>query len=189
MQTKTIKCPHCGVVLGVKNPNNEAAKQIRCPNCRKILQVKFLDQEEVLEAPTFYGPNAGGIEGATHYEGGVDGRTRLANSSPKEWSNVKLVLDGKDYPLVEGVNIIGRRGNSSEATVQLDTSDRYLSRQHCKIIVTQLPDGTKKVVLSNYKNKNRTTINNQLIEEGDEIRLADGYTITMGHTIVTFKLS
>lgn len=189
MQTKRIQCPHCSAVLDVKNSNNETTKQIRCPNCKAMLQVKFPPQEPVVEAPTFYGPMAGGIDGATQYGGGTDGRTQLANSTSKDCANACLELDGKTYPLVEGKNIIGRRGSSSEATVQLDTSDRYLSRQHCKIIVTQLPDGTKKAVLTNYKNKNRTTINNQLIEEGDEIRLADGYTITMGHTTVIFKLS
>ena len=186
MQTKMIQCPNCGAVLDVKNSNDEAVKQIRCPNCRKTLQVKF---QQALEAHTFLGPNAGGIDGGTQYGGGIDGRTQLANPTSKECANAWLVLDGKDYPLKEGKNIVGRRGNSSEATVQLDTSDRYLSRQHCQIIITRLPDGTIKAVLSNYKNKNRTTVNNQLIEEGDEIRLADGYTITMGHTTVIFKLS
>lgn len=188
MQIKRIQCPHCNVVLDVKNSNNETTKQIRCPNCNKTLQVKF-QQEQVLEAHTFLGPKVGGIDGTTQYGGGINGRTQLACPTSFERSNVRLELDGKDYPLVEGKNIIGRKGSSSEATVQLDTSDRYLSRQHCQIIVTRLPDGTMKAVLSNYMNKNRTTVNNQLIEEGDEIRLADGYTITMGHTTVRFKLS
>ena len=189
MQTKRIQCPHCKVVLDVKNSNNEVSKQIRCPNCKSMLQVTFPPQEEVIEARTFYGPNAGGIEGATQYGGGVDGRTRLGNSAPKNCSNLRLVLDGIEYPLSEGLNVVGRKASTSTASIQLDTSDRYLSRQHCRIMVSSLPDGTKKAVLSNYQNKNRTIVNNQPMEEGDEIRLVDGYSITMGHTTLTFKQS
>ena len=64
-----------------------------------------------------------------------------------------------------------------------------MSRQHCIINVSTLSDGSKKAVLSNYQNKNSTTIDGQLIGKGDEIRLTDGNSITMGHTTVTFKLS
>ena len=188
MQTKRIQCPHCKAVLDVKNSNNEVSKQIRCPNCKTMLQVTFPPQEEVIEARTFYGPNAGGIEGATQYGGGVDGRTRLGNPSPQNRSNLRLVLDGIDYPLFEGPNIVGRKASTSKASIQLDTSDRYLSRQHCRIMVSSLPDGTKKAVLSNYQNKNLTTVDGQEIETGDEIRLTNGDRITMGHTTVVFKL-
>ena len=57
------------------------------------------------------------------------------------------------------------------------------------VMVTTLPDGTKKAVLSNYQNKNLTTIDGQEIETGDEIRLTDGNQIKRGQTTVTFKLS
>jgi hypothetical protein len=63
-----------------------------------------------------------------------------------------------------------------------------MSRQHCKITVSTLPDGTKKAVLGNYLNKNQTTIDGQPIETGDSIRLTDGNTITMGYTTLIFKL-
>ncbi len=96
---------------------------------------------------------------------------------------------GACYPLEEGQNIVGRKGNTSKASVQIATDDRYMSRQHCSITVTTLPDGTKKAVLSNYMNKNLTSVNGQEIETGDAIRLTDGNSITMGHTTVTFKLS
>jgi pSer/pThr/pTyr-binding forkhead associated (FHA) protein len=90
--------------------------------------------------------------------------------------------------LEEGRNIVGRKGTTSKATVQIATEDRYMSRQHCSITVTTLPDGTKKAVLSNYQNKNLTTVDGQEIETGDEIRLTNGDRITMGHTTVVFKL-
>ena len=64
-----------------------------------------------------------------------------------------------------------------------------MSRQHCSITITTLPDGSMKAVLSNYQNKNLTLIDGQEIETGDAIRLTNGNAIKMGHTTVTFKLS
>jgi len=96
---------------------------------------------------------------------------------------------GVEYPLEDGQNIIGRKGQTSKATIQIETPDRYMSRQHCSITVNQLPDGTMKAVLCNYQNKNLTSIDGQEIETGDAIRLTNGNSITMGHTTVIFKLS
>ena len=206
MQTKRIICPKCKAVLDVKNSQNETVKQITCPSCKTILQVKFLQQQEKhqqesIEANTFYAPpkrpttdngatQLVGAGGETVLGGGLSDATRLYTPpTQKTTATAKLTFGGKDYPLTEGQNIVGRQGKTSMATIQIETADRYMSRQHCTITVTTLPDGTKKAVLSNYQNKNLTTIDGQPIETGDSIRLTDGNTITMGHTTVNFKLS
>ena len=200
MQTKRIICPKCKVVLDVKNSQNETVKHITCPSCKTVLQVKFQPQQEPLEAKTFYAspkqPSAdsgktqlGSAGRDTILRGGVSGSTELQTPTQKDSVTAKLSCGGKNYPLQDGRNIVGRQATTSEATVQIDTVDRYMSRQHCIINVSTLPDGSKKAVLSNYLNKNSTTIDGQLIGKGDEIRLTDGNSITMGHTTVTFKLS
>jgi len=191
MQTKRIKCPKCGVVLDVKNSKNEEVKQIICPSCKTLLQVKFQPQQEPMEAKTFYAPPKQPVadNGATQLVGGSFGATQLVMSPKNEVSKASLVFGGVSYPLEEGQNIIGRKASTSKATIQIETADRYMSRQHCSITVTTLPDGKKKAVLSNYQNKNQTTIDGQSIETGDAIRLTDGNSITMGHTTLTFKLS
>ncbi len=205
MQTKRIICPKCKAVLDVTNSKNEAVKQITCPSCKTILQVKFQPQQErpqqePIEAKTFYAPpkrpttdngatQLVGAGGETVLGAGISGATQLYTPAQKASVTAKLTFGGKDYPLKEGQNIVGRQGTTSKATVQIETADRYMSRQHCSITVTTLPDGTKKAVLSNYQNKNLTTIDGQPIETGDSIRLTDGNSITMGHTTVTFKLS
>ena len=205
MQTKRIKCPSCGVVLDVNNSQNETVKQITCPSCKTALKVKFppqqdRPQQEPMEAKTFYAPpkqpttdngatQLAGGGGETLLGGGLSGATQLYTPTQKASATVKLSFGGKDYPLKEGQNIVGRKGSTSKATVQIETADRYMSRQHCSISVSTLPDGTKKAVLSNFQNKNSTTIDGQLIGTGDEIRLTDGNSITMGHTTITFKLS
>ena len=200
MQTKRIICPKCKAVLDVKNSQNETVKQITCPSCKTILQVKFQLQQEPIEAKTYYAPpkrpttdsgatQLAGANGETQLGGGLSGATQLYTPTQKATIKARLSFGGKDYPLQEGQNIVGRKGNTSKATVQIETADRYMIRQHCSITVTTLPDGTKKTVLSNYQNKNLTTIDGQPIETGDSIRLTDGNSITMGHTTVTFKLS
>lgn len=204
MQTKRIICPKCKAVLDVTNSKNETLKQITCPSCKTILQVKFppqqeQPQQEPIEAHTYYAPSKrsmadsgatqlAGAGGETVLGGGLSGATQLYMPTQKTTSTAKLTFEGNDYPLEEGQNIVGRKGTTSKATVQIATEDRYMSRQHCSITVTTLPDGTKKAVLSNYQNKNLTTVDGQEIETGDEIRLTNGDRITMGHTTVVFKL-
>lgn len=191
MQTKRIICPNCKVVLDVTNSKNEAAKQITCPKCQAVLQVKFPPQQAPLEAETVIVPpkRPTADNGETQLAGSNYGATQLVTPNVQsKSSNARLVYDDKPYFLEEGQNIVGRMGTTSKATVQIATDDRYMSRQHCSITVTTLPDGTKKAVLSNYQNKNLTTVDGQEIETGDEIRLTNGNRITMGHTTVVFKL-
>lgn len=193
MQTKQIKCPKCGVVLEVKNSKNEEVKQITCPKCKAVLQVKFPPQQAPLEAETYIAPQKPSAvdNGATQLGGCAFGATMLATPKEKpakENGNARLVLGDKSYFLEEGQNIVGRKGTTSKATIQIATEDRYMSRQHCSIKVTTLPDGKKKAVLSNYQNKNFTSVDGQEIETGDEIRLTNGNRVTMGHTTVVFKL-
>lgn len=191
MQTKRVKCPNCQIILDVTNSKEEEVKQITCPNCKAVLQVKFPPKQAPLEAQTYYAPQIqpSADSGATQLTGSSDGVTQLVfpKEMPKE-SNACLVFDEKSYPLEEGQNIVGRKATTSKATIQIETDDRYMSRQHCAITVATLPDGTKKAVLSNYQNKNQTTVDGQEIETGDAIRLVDGNHITMGHTTVVFKL-
>ena len=44
METKRIKCPSCGVLLDVRNSQNEAVKMITCPQCKAQLRVMFSQQ-------------------------------------------------------------------------------------------------------------------------------------------------
>ena len=192
MQVKRIKCPVCNTVLDVKNKNDEETIVITCPSCQTLLKVKFRRQQEPIEARTFYAAPRKATDdddGKTRYDVGGNGATRLAKPMSKPTSKAILQVEGVNYTLEEGLNVVGRKSPSSKATVQLETTDRYMSRQHCRIIVSTLHDGSKKVVLSNYQNKNLITIEGIDIVNGDEIRLTDGDSIMMGHTTVTFKLS
>lgn len=182
MQVKNVQCPSCGQVLEVHNTHNESIKKFICPKCKALLQAKFSPQQEPLDAKTYLGPRR------TSADIGI-GVTKLVTPNVKQ--NAKPILEyyGQQYSLEDGQNIVGRKCTTSKATIQIPTDDPYMSRQHCKITVNVLSNGTKKVGLRNFQNKNRTYIDGQLIEEKDEIFLTDGNKIKMGETIVTFKLA
>ena len=190
MQVKRIKCPYCNVVLDIKNTNNETEKQITCPFCKSELIIKFTPKKEPVEAHTYYAPKRPAVDsGATQLGQPVSGETQLSSPTSAKTINASFIHNGVNYPLRDGDNIIGRKASTSKATIQIPTNDAYLSRQHCNIRVTPLPDGTKKAVIFNYKNMNITRVDTQRVENGDEIRLADGNIVTMGRTKITIKFS
>ena len=198
MQIKSVLCPHCQVVLDVKNSKNETLKTIYCPSCKALLHVKFNPEPEPAPKPqpapmtaqTFYVPKrATNDQNGATILGGINNGKTILQTPCKHTSKAMLTFRGSQYPLDNGCNIIGRKAMTSQATVQIATDDRYMSRQHALITVTPLPDGTLKAVLSNYQNKNETMVNGKSVETSDAIRLMDGNSITMGNTTVTFKLS
>lgn len=214
MEIKRIKCPSCGVILDVKNPTNEAVKLITCPRCRAQLRVNFApvapqpqqappprantgETQYVMPGnptpqPRQQQPAAQPASGETQF-----GNFQSANSPqypnnaaqpPRQQRQPSLLFNGVSYPLRTGNNIIGRQATTSEATVQIATIDRFMSRSHVAIAVTQFADGTVKAVLSNYHNKNMTWINGTPIQMGEGIVLSPGDRITMGETTVEFQL-
>jgi len=175
MQVKRIECPKCKVVLDVKQVNEQLERRFLCPRCRAELLVKFSPNPAPIEAPTFCAKPRPTSEKASC-------ETQLFSAPPKQEKDVRLTFNGKSYKLSEGRNIVGRSAQSSQADIQIDVDDMYMSRHHCIINVSTLPDNSKKVVLNNYKNKNVTAVNGQQLLEDDVIRLADGNIITMGKT-------
>ena len=189
--------------MDVKNSKEETAKTIKCPKCQTTLIVKFNPVIDTpIEAHTFIAPPPKqplANDGATQLAGNQNGATRLSDASGGDAqlatphiaksASAELVYNGICYTLRNGRNIVGRKATTSSADVQIDTQDRYMSRQHCMITVTALADGSLKAVLKNYQNKNATTVDGLELAEDDEIRLTDGNSITLGRTTITFKNS
>lgn len=152
-------------------------KLVKCTHCGAALRVRNSQGEDVKTITCPMCKNA--IRVVFHTE------TQLA---PRRKSGKPVLLfKGVTYPLAEGVNIVGRKADTSSASVQIDTDDRYMSRQHAKITVTRLPDGSLKSVLGNSQNKNATTVNRQPLADEDRIVLQPGDEIRMGETIVVFS--
>ncbi len=174
MQTKTVKCPSCGVVLEVRNSQNEEVKIINCPQCGMGLRVRFQQQgKEMMDADTFI-PGYG--------DGNDTEIAGLANKADK----VFIVCEGRRYELQEGINIVGRKSNQSSADVQLEVTDRYISRQNA-IVKVKKTDGHLLVTIANYKNPNPIKIRSLTLLNNDEVMLENGDIITMGLTKMTLK--
>ncbi len=177
METKKVKCPGCGAVLEVRNSRNEAVKRITCPDCRMALQVTF-PANMLPEAPTYYPADA--ASDVLTPPGEAPGGASRTGEHPA------LIFDGQRYPLLDGRNVVGRRAASSTATVQIPSTDRYMSRRHVVVEVSRTPRGLPKALLSNCKNKNATHVNGLRVEDTDEVVLQNEYEIRMGDTVVTY---
>lgn len=192
METKRIKCPSCGVLLDVRNSQNEAVKMITCPQCKAQLRVMFSQNNR----ETQY---VGGGNGETQYVNRDNGETRYVGPTSSVHSDETilagnqslltpgyLTCGGQKYPLEFGNNVVGRKATSSQATVQIATEDRYMSRQHLTIQVIKVSSDKTRVVAANYHNKNASYVNGQLLEEGDQLILSEGSIIKMGNTTVVY---
>ena len=172
MKEVSAKCSKCQTKLLIKFQDNETSKQIICPICGHVFIAKI--QSAVVTPPD-------------------DGETQLCSSpisgSQNNTRNVcSLIYNNKTYYLQHGCNMIGRKAQSSHANIQIDTDDKYMSRQHAIINVYDMPDGSLKAVMNNSLNKNSTQINGLLLGMGDEVVLHDGMSIVMGHSTLTFSM-
>lgn len=173
LQTVEISCPQCHARLSVTNSKNEAIKRISCPNCGKQIDIRF--KRPIQE------------DGATELGGmPTGGETQLGGPNQISVMSCHLMLNGKKYELQIGRNTIGRKAKTSNADVQLETDDLYMSRQHAIINVRRLPNGGITTSITNDQNKNATTVNGMELAKADEIILNDGDQIKMGETTVTF---
>ena len=110
------------------------------------------------------------------------------SSSAKTRDTASLEYKGQSFKLSEGRNIIGRKAESSLATIQIPTDDKFMSRQHCVINVSTSAKGEVTAILINFQNKNSTEVNGKVIKDGKQVTLTDGCEITLGHTLLIFQL-
>ena len=194
MSEISIKCPTCGKILRIKEtPTINTAKFI-CPvckekhivgNCQRIQKNRPKDIEA-----TQYGTSQSTTSGSaedTQYEpngsGAVEG-TRVANAPV----NVGYLVDsaGRRYQLSKGVNTIGRKAMASNATVQIDDPNGYMSRNHASIEVRERGNQLL-YIMKNTLNKNPSYVNGNLVNEGDQLILNHGDRLKLGFNELTFK--
>lgn len=191
MEVKRVKCSNCGIILEVKNSKNEAVKLITCPQCKAPLRVRFQPQQP-LEVETILPGRQQRVapqnDGETLLGGRQDSeRTILGQERQQGAATACLVLASQQYVLRQGANTVGRKAQTSQATLQLPVSDPYMSRHHLQIVVSVLPNGKLKAVISNDRNKNITSINGVELPHDEAIVLSNGDRIVMGKTTVVYQ--
>jgi len=172
MEIRKIKCPVCGAILKVQYVCGIEAKTVMCPVCKKAS--KYTSFTQVVERPV-------DNEDKTDYE--------KPHTSDETIVDVigTLLYQGKSYKLKPGRNTIGRKAETSSATIQIE-ADRYMSRDHAEIIVRRNSKGEYMHFFHNSKNKNDTFVNGQKVENGDELILNGGEVIKMAHAELRFEL-
>jgi len=150
-----IKCPVCGVLLEALDDPANYEKQVTCPNCKT--RNKFNSFKRVVpETPS------------------EDDCTTIIREIDNDAIGALVdVATGRSYPLREGKNLVGRMTYNSPpvATVPIVTENRKMSRSHLYIHVMHGADGRYHAYASNASNRNATTINGVILEDGDMISL------------------
>lgn len=202
MQIRCIKCQKILVIPDDKLPKDKDKLTIKCPACGQGLS--FSIPKQVSTHP--------GVTGVQQKSSQISGEQAI--NSPKEASNpggdktiiewdtpVKFSprllnqLDGSNYELSEGDNIIGRSSGENTSTSRvIRINDPYISHRHCllKIVNTHgMPlctlsdDGS--ISPSGKPSTNGTFHNGKKVGPYDKIILNDGDIITAGHTELKFE--
>jgi len=164
---KNVECPHCKV--GLKVPESVAHKDTTCPKCMRTIGAKNMAEEEEM-SPT---------DRPSILREYRVGKLELVDGEDMWLSPQKIVT------LVRGINTLGRKSPNSVVSIQLETSDSFMSRCHAKIEVKMTADSTFVHHLSDADSANGTYHNGDALEAEEIINLAFGDTIRMGQT--TFK--
>lgn len=194
-----VKCPDCGKILILADSPDIDTKTFTCPvckekhvvgHCKRIVEQprpKPAVSEETQYASSTARMNRGeetqyaGSEQATNGE-----ETRIFTAQQPK---IGALIDnfGRAYQLKTGINTIGRKANSSTASVQIDTPDRTMSRSHA---VVEVHNAAGKIVhiLKNGANKNPSFLNGNVLGSNDQLVLTNGAKIKFGNTELTFKL-
>ena len=178
-----VRCPKCGKVLRLAdNPNIDNAV-FTCPVCHEKHRVG--ECQKIVDAPKTNIACEETQYGFASSSGGEE--TQIVGSVPK--TNVGVLVDGygSKYQLGIGLNTIGRKASTSDASVQICVDDRYMSRNHAIIEVKNV-GGKTLHFFRNGANKNPSYVNGVLVGESDKIILNNNDRIKLGMTEVIFKM-
>lgn len=193
-----IKCPTCGKILRLLDSPTINTASFTCPVCKEKHIVgkcqRFVEQpkpQQPAGEETQYGPATSRMSGGeeTQYAGSgysTSGEETQIYSAPQ--SNIGTLVDnlGRTYKLRLGINTIGRKASTSSATVQIDTTDRTMSRSHAVIEVRNV-GGQMLHILKNGANKNPSYHKGSLVGASDQMILNNGDKVKFGSTELIFK--
>lgn len=197
-----IKCPKCGKILRLMDKPNINNSAFACPVCKEkskvgdCQRVVVVPKQSVTSEETQYNakPRTNTNTEETQYAGNYSSsadkeETRIAGMSQNtDIPKIGCLLDnfGRSYALRIGVNSIGRKATTSPATVQIDTADKTMSRNHA-IIEVRNTGGQVIHILRNGANKNPSYLNGILIQANDQLILNNGDRVKFGNTELVFK--
>lgn len=168
----SVKCPHCHVGLKVDEGKLPLGiTSFKCPKCKESIPISILPSGGMSEA----------VESDTILIQPVKTSTGLITALPDADTLEQI------FPLYEGVTIIGRKSNASNATIHIVTADKSMSREHLRIEVKKDAKGGYKHYLSDNNSKNHTLYNGNYLENGEVVVLSNNDEIIIGRTLLRFN--
>lgn len=175
---RKVSCPSCRTQLTM---NSEYEGSVTCPICKYQGNIKDFPDTAL---------NNQQVNPSTATADVYDPNKTSINSKNSVLKPGTLVLDkGSCFPasitLKRGINIIGRKHELSQSTIQIETSDSYMSKRHINIDVIMKPDASFEHRLSDAGSVNGTFHNEDKLSEGEISILMPNDTLRIGRT--TFK--
>ena len=193
-----IKCPTCGKILRLQDSPTINTASFTCPVCKEKHVVgkcqRFVEQSKPqhhVGEETQYGSTIsrmGGGEETQYADSGYSTSGEETQIYSTSQSNIGFLVDniGRIYRLCLGINTIGRKASTSSATVQIETTDRTMSRSHA-VIEVRNAGGQIMHILKNGANKNPSYHKGSIVGPSDQMILNNNDKVKFGSTELTFK--
>lgn len=183
-----IKCPKCGAVLAIKPQPGLENASITCPVCK--VKSRFADYKQ----PSAHPSPAAAEDSETQYpkfkQGAQQEETETQIFTPQNYVLGSLYLGNQRLAVLKpGRNVIGRLCSTHDATVEIPTDDRRMSRQHLVVEATKVPGKGYVHQVSLFKsNINETFVGNTKLEYGDCLILKSGDLIKLPGATLRFMI-
>ena len=171
MENIIIKCEYCNknlslpiVVFKFGIPN------LTCPYCKTTFKPAFQNQ--------------------TQHQN-IEDKRGLNNTiqSEKAWLEISIENKTIKYDILKMESTVGRKSNTSLSDIQLESTDKTMSRHHFTIKRIEF-QGRTQYILKDANSKNHTFIKTKelvQIKSDDEFILQNNDIILAGETIIDFK--
>jgi len=159
-------CPSCKAVLEF---DRAKLSVVKCPKCAYTGNVAVFKEKAVIP-DTEMNPQLSKL--------GKPGMLEFLESDVP-WLATETTVN-----LQPGINTIGRQSPNSTATIQLPTTDTFMSRVHATIEVIKKAEDDFEHRLYDNGSKNSTFHNEKSLEKNDVIILARNDTIRLGRTLL-----
>lgn len=167
-----IRCNACKVISLQEFSSGEKGKLIpfHCPSCAHESSVRL--------------PNNQSREGVTN----------VIEKNLKKLVGINLKVKNNEYHKAIDINLkkageflVGRKSVSQPCDVEIQTSDRTISRRHFKLNISKTASQSLEVFLQDNNSTNGLYLNEEKLNQTDQVFLYNGDVIKCGKSEIEFN--
>ena len=175
--TVSCVCPHCKQTINIRRPKSPGRYKYTCTSCKEAFAITFKEQETCAAMPQTYEEKSRPVEEVQ--------RSRHLYATVGGLREKRKGLFSRQPPLIPlhaGSQLIGREDSTYPSDISF--GDPMMSRQSLELIVEQheSKNAGYSYILKVRRMLNPVMHNEQQLEQGEEVVLAVGDTITLGST-------